>query len=89
MIKRTDRTLLSPLSVVSIAVTLKLRVGAALVDSAAAHLDLSEGSSPVIMADVITANPITKWSSVWFYKIYKLLICFVARARTNLTYWVC
>ena len=66
MLSRADVGLLSPLSVVGIAIALKLRVGAALVDRAAAHLDLSEGSSPVIMADVIAANPITERSSVWF-----------------------
>lgn len=95
MFNRTDQTLLSPLSVVGITVALKLWVGAALVDSTAAHLDLSEGPSPVIMADIITTNPITKWSPVWFYKacqvINKLRCCTHARTRAwiNLTYWVC
>lgn len=62
--KEETKPLLSPLSVVSITVALKPWVGAALVDSAAAHLDLSEGSSPVIMADIVTTDPITKWSPV-------------------------
>lgn len=72
-VSRTDPALLSPLSVVSITVALKLWVGAALVDGAAAQLDLPEGSSPVIMADVITTNPIAKWSPVWFYTTYRVI----------------
>lgn len=83
-------TLLSPLPIISIAVALKLRVGAALVDSAAAHLDLSEGSPPVIMADVVAANPIAKWSSVWFSKTYHVSNTSCStRTQVNLTYWVC
>lgn len=58
----------SPLSIVSITVTLKLGIGAGLVDSAAALLDLSECSTPVIVTLIVTTNPVTKRSSIYFDK---------------------
>lgn len=55
---------LSPVSVVSIAVALELGVNAGLVDCAAAFLDLSKCSTPVIVTLVVTSHPITKRSSI-------------------------
>lgn len=54
-----------PLSVVCITVALELWINTGLVDGAAALLDLSESSSPVIVTFIIAANPVTKWPSIY------------------------
>lgn len=64
---------LLPLSIVSVTVALKLGIGAGLVDSAATLLNLSEGSAPVIVTRVVTTNPVTKRSSVYFEEEMRLV----------------
>lgn len=58
------RVFFLPLSVVGVAVALKLGVSAGLVDGAAAHLDLPERPSPVVVTLVVPADPVAKRSSI-------------------------
>jgi len=53
------------LSVVGVTVAVELGVGARLVDGAAALLRLAERPAPVVVALVVTANPVAIRPSVW------------------------
>lgn len=64
--KHVQRVLLSPLSIVSVAVALKLGVDAGLIDSTAAFLDFSECPTPIIMALIVATNPVSERPSIYF-----------------------
>ena len=53
------------MSVVCVTVAVELGVGAGLVDGAAAFLDLPESPSPIVMALVVTTDPVAVRPSVW------------------------
>ena len=85
---------LSPLSIVSITVALKLGVNAGLVDSAPTFLDFSERPTPVIVTLIVTTNPVTKRSSIYFEKeiafVSHLSLSFWVSAKyTDPTHWGC
>ena len=63
---------LSPLSIVGIAVALKLGVRAGLVDGAATLLDLSERPAPVVVTLIVATDPVTERSSVCFEKKWRV-----------------
>lgn len=64
--KHVQCVLLSPLSIVSVAVALKLGVDAGLIDSTAAFLDFSECPTPIIMALIVATNPVSERPSIYF-----------------------